>query len=363
MGKSGVDEMKILHIVNNRPRGNGVIEVFKAVASRLVSEHSFEVDIFTDRGYEKDYDDLKDILNVGYYYSGSQVDFRKYDLVHIHSVFKVSNYKYIRKLNRHRIPYVFTLHGSLMPNAVKKSYLKKKIVMVIALRRILRKASGIHLLSRAEGILLPKAVRTYVIPNGLDVVPKNLVGLMQDFRILFLGRVDVRHKGLDLLCDMIYQYKDELEKRGIVFDIVGPYFSKNDEIYIKNKISKYCIDKLCISHGAKYGEEKERMFLSASAFIHPSRYEGMPVAVLEALSYNLPIIVTEDTNMGDIVRETESGVVVDFNVKSIYEGIIRIYENRDMFSNYSLRRKYIEDNLSWDAITRKYVKMYEKVRR
>jgi glycosyltransferase involved in cell wall biosynthesis len=60
-----------------------------------------------------------------------------------------------------------------------------------------------------------------------------------------------------------------------------------------------------------FGREKEALLDSAFVFVHTSRWEGMPFAVIEALATGCPVLVTPATNLGDYVEGFGAGVVVD----------------------------------------------------
>lgn len=59
--------------------------------------------------------------------------------------------------------------------------------------------------------------------------------------------------------------------------------------------------------GQRFGDEKLAFLASLDAFLHPSRHEGLPGAVLEAAALGVPLVVSEGTNLARAVRETGAG--------------------------------------------------------
>lgn len=70
---------------------------------------------------------------------------------------------------------------------------------------------------------------------------------------------------------------------------------------------------------------------AADVFVSASRYEGLPIAVLEAMSWGLPVIVTNVAGHRDIVRSGENGIVVPFNdVATLGECMIRLIRDPNL---------------------------------
>ena len=57
--------------------------------------------------------------------------------------------------------------------------------------------------------------------------------------------------------------------------------------------------------GAAFGDEKERLLTEASAFILPSFSEGLPMSVLEAWAYALPVVITPHCNLPEEAKQTQ----------------------------------------------------------
>ena len=156
-----------------------------------------------------------------------------------------------------------------------------------------------------------------IIPNGTEIKSKVALSSSSDqIIILFLGRVDIHHKGLDILVNSILRITDYLIENKVVLNIVGPYDSIKDQSYFDEMFRKHPkLNSVIKLLGPQYGDDKEKILSECDIFIHTSRYEGMPMAVLEAMSKGKPCIVTLGTNMVDIVNKADTGFAVSNDPK------------------------------------------------
>jgi glycosyltransferase involved in cell wall biosynthesis len=99
-------------------------------------------------------------------------------------------------------------------------------------------------------------------------------------------------------------------------------------------------------------------------FVHPSRNDVIPITLLEAASIGLPLIVSEETNLGSFVRQYESGWCLEMNtvenlVQALHEADV-IYKTDD--ESYSrLNRnsfKMIREALNWNTLAKKWKEVY-----
>jgi poly(glycerol-phosphate) alpha-glucosyltransferase len=115
--------------------------------------------------------------------------------------------------------------------------------------------------------------------------------------------------------------------------------------------------------GPKFGEEKEALLRSVDAFILPSFSEGLPMSVLEAWSYGLPVIMTPQCNI-PVGFDLAAAIQIDPEVDSIAEGLLRFFamsegEQKAM----GLRgRRLVEERFTWKKIAEDMCNVYRWVR-
>ena len=111
---------------------------------------------------------------------------------------------------------------------------------------------------------------------------------------------------------------------------------------------------LTVFLGVKVGDtEKEAAYLDADMFIQTSRTEGMPMGILEALSYGLPCIVTEGTTLMNIVNDNNAGWGCHTDAESVAEALKNAINESDTLSEKSdSARRLIISTFSWDIISK-----------
>ena len=134
------------------------------------------------------------------------------------------------------------------------------------------------------------------------------------------------HKGLDYLLEGFNLYVKKYNGTNHKLIIVGPdekNHLKNLKKYVEdNNIQDYVVFKDRVR-----GKEKDLLLRKTDIFIHTSRWEGMPISLLEALSYGIPLIVSKETNIGDYIIKYNAGVVTELDKNSIAQAIESILDS------------------------------------
>lgn len=145
------------------------------------------------------------------------------------------------------------------------------------------------------------------------------------FTLLFLGLLG-KNKGIYDLLECIRDHKVEFQGK------LKLYIGGNGEIeHVKQLIKEYGIADIAIFEGWVSGDKKIELLNKSDAYILPSYKEGLPISILEAMSYGMPIISTPVGGIPEIVSNGENGYLVEpGNKEDIYKAIISLLNDSDL---------------------------------
>jgi len=371
------NNLTIIHIVlgkGNPNRMNGVNKVAFYLANTQAKQgYNVELWGITKRPEEKvDYEHLYNIklfLDSGFGIRISKklkIALEKSNpntIFHLHGGFIpefISISKILNKLNR---KFIITSHGAYNLVAMKTNRKIKRWYFPFFEKKIILRASKVHLVGKSEfdGLdLIKQRDKGVVIPNGQVFIENksNWNDSSAKFIFGFLGRLDIFTKGLDMVLDAISMFPPE-QGKNIEFWMVG---SGKEELKLRKMVKSKNIDKTVIFKGPKYGNEKIETLTKFNAFVHPSRNEGMPGAVLEAAMQGLPCIVSYETNLGSFIKKHNAGIALKKNTaKNIFSAMKYLLENpeevRAMGQN---ARDMVKTTFSWENISNQHIKVYKQ---
>jgi glycosyltransferase involved in cell wall biosynthesis len=247
----------------------------------------------------------------------SLADHRGIQVVHLHGAFNQSNTAVSRAL---RHPYVFSPHSGYDPVSLERSRARKVVYRVLFERRMLEHAALLVALTDVElGQLRDVGARGpfAVIPNGVEAAPDDIdrrafreeIGVPPDAPLaVFVGRLDVHRKGLDVLV------RGVADAPGWHLALVGPRF--RDVERLEAMIAGLGVGDRIHLVGERHGRALHESMGAADVFALMSRWEGLPMALLEALSLATPAVVSpavgrlidvETAGAGWIAREGDLG--------------------------------------------------------
>ena len=299
----------------------------------------------------------------GYFHFAIVLLFHKPDIVHIHSSFGPSFYRkipFIYMASWAKIPIINHIHGADFDEFyVNASENKREKI-----RKVYSKCSLLIALSEEW-----KGRLSQIVPSEKVVVIENYSTLHEDAlkqrmerncnnTVLFLGELGKR-KGCYDIPSVIKKVKESIPDVRFVLAGAG---SEADEKNIKQLIEDKGVSDNTVFPGWVRGEEKDRLLKDADVFFLPSYNEGMPMSVLDAMGYGLPIV---STNVGGIPKivtnEKNGGLYNPGDIDGMTKLIIRIISNETLRASYSdASYRIVENKYSLDAHIKKIVALYEE---
>lgn len=282
---------------------------------------------------------------------------------HIHGGWVPTFYSISSILKKHKIPFVFTPHGSYNSIAMKKNKWVKKIYFELFEKKLLKRTQKIHCIGKSEieGLSnIFKTSKTFLMPYGY----KNVSDTRKDFPreeskfiIGFIGRLDIHTKGLDLLIEAFNKFQEK--RKNSELWIVGDSEQRSQ---LQNTINSNKLQDKVILWGKKFGDDKNNLLQKMHAFAHPSRNEGLPSAVLEAASFGVPCIVSEATNVGAFVKKHECGIVVsNENSEEITDALLALdnkRENKVLHKLGDKARAMVDTEFNWNHLVIEFDNLY-----
>lgn len=293
--------------------------------------------------------------------------FNKPDIVVFHSLYLFSHVLIAHKLKKSKIPYIIVPRGAMTSMAQRKKMYKKVPANILFFNRYIREAKAIHFLNKKEENDSKKFViqDSIIIGNGTEQkkIHKEYGKEKNIFNVLFIGRIEKFHKGLDILVQAAERGKEEFRKLNIKINLYGPD-EANSKKWLNQKIEELKIGDIIKINGPAYDKEKEKILLNADLFIHTSRLEGQPTSVIEAISYGLPVIVTPGTNLYNEVKNFDLGFVCELNENEIKDTILNAYNHRKDFVQISKNEiNYSMKNFEWNEVVKATIDEYRRISR
>jgi poly(glycerol-phosphate) alpha-glucosyltransferase len=253
------------------------------------------------------------------------------DLVHLHALWMYPSVAALRWARRSGRPHVVTINGMLDGWAVQNSAWKKRLAAWGYERANLQAAACLQVNTEKEY----RAVRAYgldtplcIIPNGVELPDEaraatlappwaEAVGDDPDARVLlFLGRLHPK-KGLPELLTAWTRLGDDVGPWHLA--LIG-WDDGGHEAALRQQVRDAGLTDRVHLLGPRFGDEKAAAFHHADAFVLPSYSEGLPMAVLEAWSYRLPVLMTPGCNL-EVGFEAGAARRIEPEAASIADGL------------------------------------------
>lgn len=280
----------------------------------------------------------------------------EFGLVHSWGLFDPAQVLMMRRLARHSALVVSPL-AHLLP-AHLRYHRAKKIPYAAALRMLIPRRATVHSFSPTETASIGRWLgRRFVFEATLGVFPVPPLGESKPRHVttpflLFFGRNDVRQKGIDTL---VAGYA-AARALGYPNDLVIAGAPEGESASVLGAlIARHGVDGHVHVLGPVDEPTKWWLLRSAECFVFPSRHDGPPRPVREALAVGTAVIVTHETTMGAVVSSQRAGIAVPHHEHALAHAILR---SLDEIEGWRKGAAGMGAVLSWPRVAEAYSAHY-----
>lgn len=102
---------------------------------------------------------------------------------------------------------------------------------------------------------------------------------------------------------------------------------------------------------------------ASDAYVMPSIYENFPLAVLDCLATQTPIVATNVGGTQEMITNSKNGLLIEpKNVQALVEGIQKLISDKELYNKIKENQKNAYRNYVWENIIKEYIKVYENLK-
>ena len=254
---------------------------------------------------------------------------------------------------------ILHIHGGGFIEFVDSQHYIGKLVIRLALSWVSR---VIVLSSSWVSRLKPFApqAKWCIVPNGVPLPPctASIDHLQPTF--LFLGNLGERKGAVDLV--RAAQIAIQKGFNGQIL-LAGKETAPGQSNTLERLINELNLQSHVRLIGVISGEAKVNVIKSADCFILPSHAEGLPMAMLEAMSYGLPVISTKVGSIPEVITDGVEGYLIEpGDIESLADRIFRLGQDVALRKRMGrAARERIERYYSLDVVVKRLMQVYKEV--
>lgn len=206
-------------------------------------------------------------------------------------------------------------------------------------------------------LLGSQKIKIAILPNAVQVgAEMTRTCSSEPVRFLFVGRFAF-NKGIGVLLEAVKYLNEQGFEKKIFFNLVGkgPLFEEYSE--------KYKAQNICFV-GFADDDKLVEMYKSNDVFVLPTLFEGMPTVVLEAMTYSMPIIVTDVGATLELVDETNGYIIYKNSITSLVAAITAYLEkspaDRKRMADASYHK--VREQFTWSQVAAKHKELFYRIR-
>ena len=291
-----------------------------------------------------------------------------FDIVHLHDTLPVLIRRSVKRARKEKIPVVTTFHNDYIKTSLSGKMLKR-IRWALQGRRTLHASDArIALTPYYANHLKGRGVRKTidVLPNGFEPVaedavrPSSLSNGSEELPLLvFVGRLS-EQKGLDVLMDAWDVLCEQGEPRARLA-IAG---SGELNEWLDNRIASSTYPDSIAKLGRVEDAEKRWLFEQAKGVLIPSRFEGLPTVLLEAMHAGAPTVMADVNDLGRLVAEPNAGISVSpGDSQSLVQAITTLLEaDEHQLKTWSDNGHEASKPYLWSNVVDDLLEVYKRVK-
>jgi len=274
-----------------------------------------------------------------------------YDIVHVHlfpaDIFVAISSLFLPK----RTKFIFSEHSTYNRRRSSKFF---KIIDKFTYSRYQKIICVSEMVKKALIDWLPEVTsKTIVIRNATPVYDLKIKEQSNGYDVLFVGRLE-RAKGVDILLESIKLLKSKY-RRSLKIGLVGSGS-------LEKKL-KTTAEKLKISENVEFlgiRKDIDTLMQKSKIFVLPSRWEGLPMVILEAMASGIPIVATKVGGIPEIIEDGKDGILVEpENPEELAKAILRLLSDVNLRSLISLNAyKKVKEEYSIERYIRDLLNLY-----
>ena len=291
-----------------------------------------------------------------------------FDIVHLHDTLPVLIRRSVKRARKEGVPVVTTFHNDYVKTTLFGRILKR-------LRWALQGRRTLHA-SNARIALTPYYARHLegrgirqpidVLPNGFEPVDEDATRpstLLPDSEtqplLVFVGRLS-EQKGLDVLMDA-WDLLCETGEPQARLAIAG---SGELDQWLNERIATSTYPDSIAKLGRVDDSEKRWLFEQAKGVLIPSRFEGLPTVLLEAMHAGAPTVMADVNDLGRLVTEPNAGIsVTPGDASSLFDAMIALLEaNDEQIKTWSANGQKASKPYLWSNVVDDLLEVYMRVR-
>ncbi len=279
------------------------------------------------------------------------------DVVVVNSAWTSANVVTGRAAYRTGVPYVLAPRGAYDPLIMRRNRWVKRVWWLLAERRLVTRAAALHVFFDEQRVQAERlgGIRDVVVaPNGVKV-PDGLRwdGGSGDY-LVYVGRFDPEHKGLDLLLQAVARLPSEARPD---LRLHGPDW-RGGKARVRRLVSDLELDGTVRVGDAVYGAAKWELLARAAGLVYPSRWEGFGNSLAEAAALGVPTLATPYP-LARYLEGRGACIVADAHPEAIAEGLLALTRNGVVAARPAVS---VMDEFAWDSVARRWLDQLGRLR-